>query len=169
LNCSRPQNCLLIGARPVGAIFAGPKAGTISNALGHDTSRLFECSAQTDTRVRGMRAGTGTFGQTSSGWRQNKSLRRRRRKYPIPSVRKSQLPSEHEDFRNRCWRSNYVGEQYWTRTGHLIDSQLYQSSAHNPLLLAGTISVLGVAALLAFLFPVRHASMVNPVAALRVE
>jgi len=53
--------------------------------------------------------------------------------------------------------------------GHLIASQLYETSAHNPLLLSATIAVLGVAALLACLFPARRASLLNPVEALRVE
>jgi predicted permease len=53
--------------------------------------------------------------------------------------------------------------------GRLIASQLYQTSAHNPLVLAGTMSILGIAALLACLFPARRASLVNPVDALRAE
>ncbi len=53
--------------------------------------------------------------------------------------------------------------------GKLIATQLYETSAHNPLLLSGTIVVLGTAALLACLFPARKASMLNPVEALRVE
>jgi predicted permease len=53
--------------------------------------------------------------------------------------------------------------------GHLIASQLYETSAHNPLLLSATIAVLGLAALLACLFPARRASQLNPVEALRVE
>jgi putative ABC transport system permease protein len=53
--------------------------------------------------------------------------------------------------------------------GRLIASQLYQTSAHNPLVLAATLSILGVAALLACLFPARRASLLNPVEALRVE
>src|SRR5213082_3285903 len=53
--------------------------------------------------------------------------------------------------------------------GRLIASQLYQVSAHNPLLLSATIAVLGIAALLACLFPARRASLLNPVEALRVE
>jgi putative ABC transport system permease protein len=53
--------------------------------------------------------------------------------------------------------------------GRLIASQLYQTSAHNPLLLAATISILGLAALLACLFPARRASLVNPVDSLRVN
>src|SRR6266403_216033 len=47
--------------------------------------------------------------------------------------------------------------------GRLLTSQLYQISAHNPLVLTATIAILGVAALLACLFPARRASLVNPV------
>jgi predicted permease len=53
--------------------------------------------------------------------------------------------------------------------GRLIASQLYQTSAHNPLLLAMTILILGLAALLACLLPARRATLVSPVDALRVE
>jgi predicted permease len=53
--------------------------------------------------------------------------------------------------------------------GRLIASQLYEVSAHNPLLLGGTVAVLGAAALLACLFPARRASRLNPVIALRTE
>ena len=53
--------------------------------------------------------------------------------------------------------------------GRLIASQLCEVSAHNPLLLGGTAAVLGVAALLACLFPARRASRLNPVVALRTE
>src|SRR3954470_15917511 len=53
--------------------------------------------------------------------------------------------------------------------GRLITSQLYNTSAHSPVLLAGTMLILAVAALLACLFPARKASQLNPVEALRVE
>jgi putative ABC transport system permease protein len=53
--------------------------------------------------------------------------------------------------------------------GKLIAAQLYQVSAHSPLLLAMTASVLAAAALLACLFPAMRASHLNPVEALRVE
>jgi len=53
--------------------------------------------------------------------------------------------------------------------GRLIASQLYQTSAYNPLLLAATMSILGLAALVACVFPARRAAMVDPVQALRAE
>jgi putative ABC transport system permease protein len=53
--------------------------------------------------------------------------------------------------------------------GRLIASQLYQTSAHNPLLLTATMSILGVAALLACVLPARRASLVDPIQALRAE
>lgn len=53
--------------------------------------------------------------------------------------------------------------------GHLITTQLYQTSANNPFLLSGTIALLGTAALLACLFPAIRASWLNPVEALRTE
>jgi len=53
--------------------------------------------------------------------------------------------------------------------GRLIAAQLYQVSAHSPMLLTATAAVLAVAALLACLLPARRASLLNPVEALRAE
>ena len=53
--------------------------------------------------------------------------------------------------------------------GRLIASQLYQTSAHSPLLLAATIFVLLLAALLACLLPAHRAMKVDPIVALRYE
>ena len=53
--------------------------------------------------------------------------------------------------------------------GRLIAAQLYQVSAHNPVLLITTAAVLALAALFACLFPARRASLLNPVEALRTE
>jgi putative ABC transport system permease protein len=53
--------------------------------------------------------------------------------------------------------------------GRLIASQLYQTSAHSPLLLTATMASLGLAALLACVVPARRASLLNPVDALRAE
>ena len=53
--------------------------------------------------------------------------------------------------------------------GRLIASQLYQTSAYSPLLLAVTVSILGLAAFLACMFPARRAMKVDPIVALRYE
>lgn len=53
--------------------------------------------------------------------------------------------------------------------GRLITSQRYQTSAYNPLWLAITISIRGVAALVACLSPARRASLIKPIDALRIE
>src|SRR5947199_769041 len=53
--------------------------------------------------------------------------------------------------------------------GRLIAAQLYQVSAHSPVLLGVTAAVLGLAALLACIFPARRASQVDPIQALRTE
>jgi putative ABC transport system permease protein len=53
--------------------------------------------------------------------------------------------------------------------GRLIASQLYQTSAHNPVLLGGTAVVLAFAAVLACLLPARRATLLDPVVALRAE
>ena len=53
--------------------------------------------------------------------------------------------------------------------GRLIATQLYQVSAHSPVLLLTTAAVLAMAAVFACLFPARRASLLNPVEALRTE
>jgi putative ABC transport system permease protein len=53
--------------------------------------------------------------------------------------------------------------------GRLVAAQLYQVSAHNPLLLMAAAILLAVTALLACLLPARRATHVNPVQALRAE
>jgi predicted permease len=62
-----------------------------------------------------------------------------------------------------------VGVAAAVALGRLLASQLYQTSAHSPLLLAATMGTLGLAALLACVIPARRASLVNPVDALRSE
>jgi len=53
--------------------------------------------------------------------------------------------------------------------GRLMAAQLYQVSAHNPLLLLAAATLLATTALLACLLPARRATHVNPVQALRAE
>jgi len=53
--------------------------------------------------------------------------------------------------------------------GHLITSQLYEVSAHNPALLAGSTVLLAAIALIACLLPARRAIHVDPIQALRTE
>ena len=53
--------------------------------------------------------------------------------------------------------------------GRLVAAQLYQVSAHNPLLLIAAGTLLAITALFACLLPARRATHVNPVQALRAE
>ena len=53
--------------------------------------------------------------------------------------------------------------------GRLITSQLYEVSAQNPALLAGSTVLLGAIALAACLLPARRATHVDPIQALRAE
>src|SRR5438067_6823122 len=51
----------------------------------------------------------------------------------------------------------------------LMAAQLYQVSAHNPLLLMAAATLLAITALLACLFPARRATRIDPIQALRTE
>lgn len=53
--------------------------------------------------------------------------------------------------------------------GRLIAAQLYETSAHSPLLLAETMAILGLAALAACAIPARRATSIDPMDALRAE
>jgi putative ABC transport system permease protein len=53
--------------------------------------------------------------------------------------------------------------------GRLITTQLYEVSAHNPALLAGSTVLLAAIALIACLVPARRATHVDPIQALRAE
>jgi len=53
--------------------------------------------------------------------------------------------------------------------GRLLASQLFEVSAHNPVLLGGATLLLAAIALLACLLPARRATLVDPVQALRTE
>lgn len=53
--------------------------------------------------------------------------------------------------------------------GRLLTSQLYEVSAHNPVLLAASTVLLAVIALIACLVPARRAANVDPIQALRAE
>jgi len=53
--------------------------------------------------------------------------------------------------------------------GRLLTSQLFEVSAHNPVLLGGATVLLAAIALLACLLPARRATLVDPVQALRTE
>ena len=53
--------------------------------------------------------------------------------------------------------------------GRLLASQLFEVSAHNPVLLGGATVLLAAIALLACLLPARRATLVDPVQALRTE
>jgi putative ABC transport system permease protein len=53
--------------------------------------------------------------------------------------------------------------------GRLLTSQLYEVSAHNPVLLAASTVLLAAIALIACLVPARRAAHVDPIQALRAE
>src|SRR5438045_1340626 len=62
-----------------------------------------------------------------------------------------------------------VGVTAAVAVGRLIHSQLYQTSEYNPFLLSATLTILGLAALLACFFPAYRATLVDPMQALRTE
>jgi len=53
--------------------------------------------------------------------------------------------------------------------GRLLTTQLYEVSAHNPVLLAASTILLAAIALIACLVPARRAAHVDPIQALRAE
>ena len=53
--------------------------------------------------------------------------------------------------------------------GRLIAAQLYETSAQSPLLLAETVAILGLAALVACVVPARRAASIDPMDALRAQ
>ena len=53
--------------------------------------------------------------------------------------------------------------------GRLITAQLYQVSPQNPLLLLSVTLILCAVALIACLVPARHAALIDPIQALRIE
>jgi ABC-type antimicrobial peptide transport system permease subunit len=53
--------------------------------------------------------------------------------------------------------------------GRLLTTQLYEVSAHNPVLLAASTILLAAIALIACLVPARRAAHVDPIQALRTE
>ncbi|HET7227148.1 MAG TPA: hypothetical protein VFJ55_00780, partial [Chthoniobacterales bacterium] len=53
--------------------------------------------------------------------------------------------------------------------GKLIVAQLYEVSAHNPVLLGAATVLLALTAFIACLVPARRAALVDPVQALRAE
>src|SRR5437764_4226116 len=62
-----------------------------------------------------------------------------------------------------------IGIGYAFALGRLITSQLYEVSAHNPALLAGSTILLAAIALIASFLPSRRAIHVDPIQALRTE
>jgi putative ABC transport system permease protein len=62
-----------------------------------------------------------------------------------------------------------VGLMATLALGRLLSAQLYETSPHNPLLLASTLIVLTTAAMFACVFPARKAMLLNPAHALRAN